>query len=57
MKIPYIWIILVDDALNLKGNGVRVVLEDPNNLLSEKSIIFEFKVNNNQAEYEALIMA
>jgi len=34
---------------------VGVVLERPNKLLIEQSLIFKFKASNNQAEYEALI--
>lgn len=46
----------MDGSSNLKGSGVGVVLEGPNDLLIEESIRFEFKASNNQAEYEALIV-
>lgn len=39
----------------LKGSGVVVVLEGPDDLLIEKSLNFEFKANNNQANYKSLI--
>jgi hypothetical protein len=53
--VPYAWLLSVDGSSNLKGSGAGVVLEGPNNLLIEKSLIFKFKVSNNQDEYEALI--
>jgi ribonuclease HI len=45
----------VDGSSNLKGSRAGVVLEGRNNLLIEQSLRFEFKVSNNQDEYEALI--
>lgn len=35
--------------------GAGVVLEGPNELLVEQSLVFKFPISNNQAEYEALI--
>ncbi|XP_068498151.1 uncharacterized protein [Phaseolus vulgaris] len=39
-----------------QGSGVGVILEGPNGLLIEQALRFAFKANNNQAEYEALIV-
>jgi len=50
------WILFVDGASNLKGSGVRVVLEGLEGVLIEQSLRFAFKACNNQAEYEALIV-
>ncbi|XP_017438200.1 uncharacterized protein LOC108344248 [Vigna angularis] len=49
------WKLFVDGSTSRKGGGASVVLEGPNGLAVEESLIFQFKVNNNQAEYEALI--
>jgi len=49
-EAPHIWLLLVDRSTNLKGSGAGVVLEGPNDLLSEQSLKFKFK-----AEYQALI--
>lgn len=46
----------VDGASNLRGGGAGVVLEGPNGVVLEQSLCFDFKVSNNQAEYEALIV-
>ena len=54
-EVPYVWLLSVDGSSNLKGSRAGVVLEGPNDLLIEQSLRFEFKVSNNQAEYEALI--
>ncbi|XP_020208119.1 uncharacterized protein LOC109793060 [Cajanus cajan] len=49
------WILLVDGASNLGGNGAGIVLEGPGGILLEQSLRFEFRASNNQAEYEALL--
>jgi len=54
-EIPHAWLLSVDGSSNLNGNGAGIILEGPNDLLIEKSLRFEFKASNNQAEYEALI--
>lgn len=50
---PHLWILFVDNSLNLKGCGTGIVLEGPEDLLI--SLKFELKASNNQAYYEALI--
>jgi len=45
----------VDGSSNLKGSGAGIILEGLGDILIEQSSRFEFKANNNQAEYEALI--
>lgn len=37
------------------GYGAGIVLEGPSGFLLEYSLVFKFKVSNNQAEYEALV--
>ncbi|RDX82685.1 hypothetical protein CR513_36495, partial [Mucuna pruriens] len=49
------WFLSVDGASNQAGSGTGVILEGPNGVLIEQSPHFEFKANNNQAEYEALL--
>lgn len=44
------------NASNLKGSGVGIVVERPNNLLIELSLMFEFKANKRKVEYETLIV-
>ncbi|RDX96222.1 hypothetical protein CR513_21143, partial [Mucuna pruriens] len=38
-----------------KGRGVGIILEGPDGVLIEQALHFEFKANNNQVEYEALL--
>ncbi|RDX89573.1 hypothetical protein CR513_28678, partial [Mucuna pruriens] len=49
------WFLSVNGASNQSGSGAGVILEDPNGVLVEQSLRFEFKASNNQAEYEALL--
>ncbi|WVZ05479.1 hypothetical protein V8G54_018825 [Vigna mungo] len=51
----FFWKLLVDGSSNNKGGGAGIVLEGPDGLVVEQSLIFKFKVSNNQAEYEALL--
>ncbi|RDX66138.1 hypothetical protein CR513_55126, partial [Mucuna pruriens] len=44
------WFLFVDRASNQKGSGVGIILEG-----LDESLCFEFKANNNQVEYEALL--
>lgn len=45
----------MDEASNIKGNGTRIMLEGPDELLIEQSLNFEFKARNNKSKYETLI--
>lgn len=47
----------MDDTLNIKRSGTRVVLEGIGNILIEKSLIFEFRACNNLEKYKALIVS
>ncbi|XP_052723752.1 uncharacterized protein LOC128193711 [Vigna angularis] len=49
------WRLYVDGASGQSASGAGIVLEGPNGFLLEHSLIFKFKVSNNQAEYEALV--
>ncbi|XP_052730552.1 uncharacterized protein LOC108324378 [Vigna angularis] len=49
------WSLYVDGASGRSVSGAGIVLEGPNGFLLEHSLIFKFKVSNNQAEYEALV--
>jgi len=39
----------------LQGSRVGIILERSNGILTENSLKFAFKANNNKADYEALI--
>lgn len=49
------WILYVDGSSRHQGGGAGIVLEGPNGIMVEQALIFQFKVSNNQAKYEALI--
>ncbi|RDY06588.1 Retrovirus-related Pol polyprotein from transposon 17.6, partial [Mucuna pruriens] len=49
------WYLLVDGSSNHTGSGAGIILEGPTGVLIEQSLHFEFRANNNQAEYEALL--
>ncbi|RDY04061.1 rnhA, partial [Mucuna pruriens] len=50
------WFLSMDGASNQTGSGAGVILEGSNGVSIEQSLHFEFKANNNQAEYEALLV-
>ena len=50
------WVLSVDGSSNQQGSGAGVILEGSNGLLIEHALRFAFKVSNNQAQYEALIV-
>lgn len=45
----------LEEASNLKGNEVRVVLEGPRDILIKQLLQFKFTLINEQEECEALI--
>ncbi|RDX67004.1 hypothetical protein CR513_54168, partial [Mucuna pruriens] len=49
------WFLSVDGASNQIGSEAGVILEEPNGVLIEQSLYFEFRANNNQVEYETLL--
>lgn len=49
------WKLFVDGSSCKNGGGAGIVLEGSDGVIIEQSIIFKFQINNNQAEYEALI--
>ncbi|XP_025670562.1 uncharacterized protein [Arachis hypogaea] len=49
------WKLHVDGASNQTSGGARIILESPTGVIYEQSVKFEFRVSNNQAEYEALL--
>nr|KYP40021.1 Retrovirus-related Pol polyprotein from transposon opus [Cajanus cajan] len=53
---PQVWTLHVDGSSNSKGGGAGIILEGPNQVTLEQSLKFSFKVTNNQAEYEALLV-
>ncbi|XP_068464500.1 uncharacterized protein [Phaseolus vulgaris] len=50
------WVFSMDGFCNQQENGARVILEGPDGLLIKQAMRFSFKANNNQVEYEALIV-
>jgi len=53
---PDWWNLYVDDASNMKESGVGIILEGLDNVTLEQALKLNFKVSNNQVEYEALIV-
>ncbi|XP_057444228.1 uncharacterized protein LOC130736409 [Lotus japonicus] len=49
------WVLSVDGSSNDTGSGAGITIESPDKMVIEQSLKFEFKVSNNQSEYEALI--
>ena len=45
----------VDGASNAKGSGTGVVVITPDETVIEQSIRLDFKISNNEAEYEAIL--
>lgn len=55
-QTPKCWIMMVDEALNVKGSGIGIIFKSPSEKYVEmKSIRLNFLVSNKQAEYEALL--
>ncbi|XP_074341968.1 uncharacterized protein LOC141679366 [Apium graveolens] len=50
------WTLYIDGASNINGTGLGLVLKSPSGDMIAQSICCNFKVTNNEAEYEALIM-
>ncbi|XP_077222097.1 uncharacterized protein LOC143855936 [Tasmannia lanceolata] len=50
-----LWMLYVDGAARKKGSGAGLVLVGPDSFLLEYAIRLEFKVSNNEAEYDALL--
>lgn len=46
----------MDDDSNMKRSSPEIVPKGPYNILIEESLRFEFKRNNNQIKYEAIII-
>lgn len=51
----FCWKLFVDGSSNKRGGRAGIVLEGPNGLTVEQSLIFKFKISNNKAEYDALL--
>lgn len=49
------WSLYVDGTSGRAASEADIVLEGPNGFLLEHSLVFNFKMSNNQAEFEALI--
>lgn len=49
------WTLFIDRLATLERDEVRIVLKGSNNQLYEHALRFEFKITNNDAEYEALL--
>ncbi|RDX60496.1 hypothetical protein CR513_61355, partial [Mucuna pruriens] len=45
-----------DGVFSQKDSRVGVILQGPDGIMIEQSLHFKFKANNNQAEYEALLI-
>ncbi|XP_060969882.1 uncharacterized protein LOC133037084 [Cannabis sativa] len=49
------WMLAVDGSSNSKGSGLGIVLTSPQGDVMQRAIRCDFKLTNNEAEYEALI--
>ena len=50
------WMLYVDGSCNPRGNGARITLKVLGDISLEQSFRFDFKISNNQAQYETLII-
>ncbi len=50
------WTLSVDGAANMRGTGLGIVLRTPTGDVLRQAIRCDFKVTNNEAEYEAIIL-
>jgi len=50
------WSLSIDRSSNKRGNGIRIILEGPNDLILEQATRFNFSASTNQVECEALIV-
>ena len=56
-ELPYgFWALYVDGSSNMSGAGAGLILVNPDGVIVECVLYFEFPVINNGAEYEALIV-
>ena len=46
----------MDGSSNMSGTGVGLILVNPEGIITEHALHFEFSAINNGAEYEALIV-
>ena len=53
---PLSWEVYVDETVNYRGSGVRLVLTSPEEITIEKSLRLGFSATNNKAEYETLLV-
>ena len=49
------WALYMDGSSNMSGTGVGLILVNPDGIIAECALRFEFPATNNGAEYEALI--
>ena len=49
------WVMNTDGALNKRGAGIGIVLENSLGVLIKETVRLEEKMTNNKAEYEALL--
>ena len=49
------WTLYVDGASNIRGSGVGIILEGPDNITLEQALKLNFRASNKKVEYEALI--
>ena len=52
---PDWWTLYVDGASNIRGSGVGIILEGPDNITLEQALKLNFRASNKKVEYEALI--
>ena len=50
------WILHVDGASNSQKNGAHLIFANPDGVIAEYALRFDFSAMNNMAEYEVLIV-
>lgn len=53
---PSEWVLFVYNTSNVKVREAEIVIEGPSVIVIEQALKFEFIVNNNLAEYKAIII-
>ncbi|XP_073112259.1 uncharacterized protein [Elaeis guineensis] len=51
------WVLHIDGASNAQGIGASLILTNSEGVVTKYALRFDFKVSNNQAEYETLLVS
>lgn len=48
--------LFMDDSVTSDGSDVELIFKDSNRLVCKQALRFEFKISNNEVEYEILLL-